>query len=97
MLALVTVHNHATLCFQLPCTCINVKHYDVHAKVHGGLLCRQARAQTVVEEYHEQSLVLAKMLISETIAFYLLCLGKRLAQVTYVLYVEECSHILFDV
>ena len=57
MLALVAVHDHAAFRLQLPCTGIDVKHNDVHAQVHGRLLSRQTRAQTVVEEYHQQRLV----------------------------------------
>ena len=57
--ALVAIHDNSTLCLQLPCSCIYVQHYNVHTEVHGCLLCAQACAQAIVEEYHEQSLVFA--------------------------------------
>ena len=60
VLALVTVHDDATLGFQFPCTSIHIEHDDVHTQVHGSFLRAEARAQTVVEEYHQQCLVLTQ-------------------------------------
>ncbi len=96
MLALVSVHYHAAFGFQFPCTGVHIEHDDVHAEVHRGFLCAQACAQRVVEKYHQQCLVLAEMLIFESVVFYLLCFGERKVEVTDVFYVDECSHIVLS-
>ena len=93
MLALVAVHDYATLGLQLPCAGIDVEYYHVHSQVRGCLLGREACAQTVVEEYHQQSLVLAQFLKGKAVALYLLCLGERLTEVAQVFYIEKCLHL----
>ena len=76
VLALVAVHDDTTLCLQLPCTLIHVEHNDVHAQVHGCLLGGESRTQRVIEEYHQEGLVLTQVLILETVSFDFLCLGQ---------------------
>ena len=49
---LIAVHNHATLCLELPSALIHVEHYHIHAQIHGSLLSAEASAQRRVEEYH---------------------------------------------
>ena len=43
MLTLVTIHNHATLCFQFPGTLIHIQHDDIHTQITGSLLRAQTR------------------------------------------------------
>ena len=38
MLRFITIHDNTSLCFQLPCTLVNVQNDRVHTQVHGGLL-----------------------------------------------------------
>ena len=73
MLALITIHDHATLGLQFPGSGIHIEYDDVHTQVHGCLLCAETRTQTIVEENHHQRLVLAQMLIFETLVLNLLC------------------------
>ena len=89
---LVAVHDYPSLGFQLPCSGVHVEHYHVHAQVHGSLLSAQSGAQRVVEENHQQGLVLAQLLPGKAVALHLLCLGERLVEVAKVVYVEKCSH-----
>ena len=91
--ALVAIHDNSTLCLQFPCSCIYVQHYNVHTEVHGSLLCAQACAQAIVEEYHEQSLVFAQLLITETVCFHFQCFGNGFVKIAEVFYVEKCLHI----
>ena len=41
VLALVAIHDDATLCLQFPGTCVHVEHDHIHAQVHRSLLCTQ--------------------------------------------------------
>ena len=59
VLALVAIHDNATLCLQFPCTCVHVEYDNIHAQVHRSLLCTQSGTETVIEEYHQQGSVLA--------------------------------------
>ena len=95
MLALVAVHDDATFRLQLPRPCIDVEHDDVHAKVHGCLLRREARAQTIVEEHHEQGLVLAQRVVFIAVGLYLLGFNQCLLQVAQILNVKETLHKSF--
>ena len=64
---LVAIHDDATLCFQLPCSGIDIEDNDIHAQIHCSLLRRKAGTKGVIEKYHQQSLVLTKLLKSITI------------------------------
>ena len=94
VLALVAVHDDAALGLELPGAGVHVEHDDVHAEVHGGLLRAEARAQAVVEEYHEQRLVLAQLLVLKAVALNLLRLGKGLTEAAEVANVDECFHFI---
>ena len=59
VLALVAIHDNATLCLQFPCTGIHIEYDNIHAQVHRSLLCTQSGTETVIEEYHQQGFVLA--------------------------------------
>ena len=93
VLALVAIHDDAAFGFQLPCAGIDVEHDDVHAKVQGCLLRAEAGAKTVVEEHHEQGLVLAQSVVLVAVGFYLGCFLKRLLQVAQILYIKKTLHL----
>ena len=95
VLALVAIHDNATLCLQFPCTGIHIEHDYIHAQVHRSLLCTQSGTETVIEEYHQQGFVLAQLLITETVCFHFLCLGERCFQVAKVFNIKECLHCYF--
>ena len=70
MLRLVAVHNHAALSFELPCALVHIEHNHVHAQIHGSLLCAEASAERGVEENHQESLVLTKVLEVEAASLH---------------------------
>ena len=92
MLALVTIHDDTTLGLQFPGTSVHVQHHYVHSQIHGGLLGTETCTQTIVEEYHQQSLVASQVLMAKPVFLYFLCLGNGIAQVAQVFCIEECSH-----
>ena len=94
MLALVAIHDNATLRFQFPGTGIDIEHDDIHAEVHSCLLSRESGSQRVVEEYHHERFVLAQMLILITVVFDLLCFGEGFPEVAEVLHINETLHFL---
>ena len=94
MLALIAIHDNTTFSLQFPCTCVNIEHDDIHAKIHSCLLGRQACAQTVIEEDHHQGLVFAQVLILKTIILNLLSFGEGFLDVADVLYIDKTFHIL---
>ena len=84
MLTLVAFHDDSTLCLQFPSSLVDVKHYDVHAKVEGCLLCGKACAERIVEEDEHGCLVLAKRLILITVVLYLKGIVECFSQIAYV-------------
>ena len=94
MLALIAVHDDTALSLEFPCTGIDIEYDDIHAEVHGSLLCGEARAQGVIEENHQQCFVLAQLLIGEAVGFHLFGFFQSGLQGAEVLYVEECFHKL---
>ena len=92
MFAFVTIHDDASFCFQLPCSGIDIKYDDIHAQVHGCLLCAQTCPQRVVEKYHQQGLVLSQMLIVKSMFLYFKCLCNSCIEVSKIFYIEKCLH-----
>ena len=93
VLALVAVHDDATLCFQLPSALIYVEYNDVKSQVACRLLRREAGAQTVVEKHEECRLALTEVFVSITVCLNFFCQGKRIRKVAKVFCVKESLHI----
>ena len=92
--ALVAIHHDSAFSFQLPSALVHIEHDDVHAEVHGCFLCAETRAQTVVEENQQRSLVLAQSLVLEAILFDVECFLHGNFQVAYIAYMLKYFHIL---
>ena len=92
VLALVALHDDATLSLQFPSPLIDIEHDDVHAQIERRLLGGEASAQGVVEEDEHSGLVLAKSLILIAVGLDLESLIKGFAQVANVGYVLENFH-----
>ena len=93
MLALVAVHDNATLGLKFPCSLVYVEYDDIHAEVACRLLRREARAQRVVEKDEETGLVVTQSLILITVFLNLKCFGESLIEVAEVKNVCVCLHI----
>ena len=102
MLTLVTIHNHATLCFQFPGTLIHIQHNDIHTQITGCLLRAQTRTQTVIKENKQTSLMLAQRFIFITVVldFKRFCQGSlQIAQIEYIgisSHTQNCILIYFS-
>ena len=94
MFGFISIHDDTAFGLQFPCSLVHIEHDDVHAKIHGSFLCREARAQGGVEEDHEQGLVAAQL--SERVAVFLYHGGLRESFVerTEVVYTCEFFHNL---
>ena len=95
MLRLVAVHDDAMFGFEFPCACIHIEHNDIHAEVHCRLLCRETSAERVVEEHHQQILVLAEGVVFETVGLDLEGFFKNSIEIAKVGYIQEFFHIEF--
>ena len=82
MLRLVTVHDDSALCLQFPCSLIHIQYDYIHTEVQCRLLSTQTGTQTGIEEYHQEGLVAAELLICKRILFYVFCRGKGIFKVT---------------
>lgn len=94
VLALVAVHDHATLGLELPGALVHIEHDYVHSQVHSSFLRAQPGAQAGVEKHHEQGLVLAQVLIGEPIFLDLERLVDSCFQVAYVGDVLKTFHLV---
>ena len=94
VLALVAIHDDATLRFEFPRTGIHIEHDNVHAEVHSCFLRAETGAKAVIEEHHEQGLILAKCIVLIAVGFYFSCFPECLLEVTKVFYIKETSHLL---
>jgi predicted nucleic-acid-binding protein len=94
VLTLVTIHNHTTFGFKLPCTLVHVEDNHVHTEVTGSLLCTQTGTETIIEENQQASLVLTQrfILIAVLLDFERFLQGG--IQVAQVKYISVVSHIL---
>ena len=91
--ALVSVHDDAALCLQLPCALVDIEHDDIHTQVHSCFLCRQAGAQAVVEEYQHTGLVLTQILILVAVGFHCLRFFQGELEVAKVGYMLKNFHV----
>ena len=92
MLALVAVHNHATLGFEFPCALVHIKHNHIHAQVHSSLLCAQASTQTGVEKHHQERFVFTESLVREAVLLHFKCFFHSGFQVANIIYVLKYFH-----
>ena len=90
--ALVTVHHHATLRFELPGSLVDVEHDDIHAQIERSLLSAETGTQTVVEENQEHGFILTQTLKLETVTFDFSRFVQSLPEVAHIRGISEKFH-----
>ena len=86
MFRLVSVHDHSSFRLELPCSLVDIQYDDIHAEIQCCLLGAQSGTQTRVEEYHQQGLVSAELLVRKRVFLYVSCRFKCLGKVTELCY-----------
>ena len=90
--ALVTVHHHATLRFELPGPLIDIEYDDIHTQIERSLLGAETGTQTVVEKNQEYGFILAQTPKLEAVTLDFSRFVQSLPEVAHIRGISEKFH-----